>query len=747
MLDKVNAISKAQKSYVTSGGKDIDALNRKIGSIDAFKTQFEAFKAARLQFRNAEADVQRLGRAMKSASEPSAALSRDYERAQRSVSRAAEAFREQTAAIKAAKAEMASYGVTLKTMGKQVSPPPHRQGMPPAAHGQIPPVAPPGGGMPSVIAGPAKYLGPAAIAYGAYRAHGAVVDKHHDFQQAYLYQQAVLGMDEKKQAPLLDQAAKIGQDTKFSNADIVKAQTDIGAKLPKNLQSPAAIAAITEHTKNYALAMQVSMEEASVAMVGWMASRGYDLSSPQAAEKSARRASNQMVEYAKSTGKKHHDIVADTKFGAAPGRVAGISEAFSMALSAQLGRVGYEGAMTGTFGRAIASKLSAPTQKGQAALASMGLNFSDYINPGADPSVGGLDKMLKQRFGRSLDDKQKSKLESIFNDPEIRGDQGSFVEAVSSVLNDSFAKKGKNGKTNAQDAERIAKTVNDFSVLSASGINIEKLIIDILSKGITPALGKFLLGQEHGGRLQTIDYKQFLEDLKTFRSTPENRAESVANKMQQGAQGEYTKMVGSVETFTVAIGEATDGLRSFTYKGIGALFDSLTNLVKGKADFGHKAAVPLTLESEMSSLSRRLNDPGLTEIQRKGLKDQLGKVQGRHMLATDAVPVAPAPNLGAIEAVGTKADEAKEKLDGLNTTVTPNVNSEPVQKLGAALDEVLGKLERINGAVGSARKSVASLGSSVPSASSPGRGRSDIARATASLSRSRETNQTDRDFS
>ena len=460
-----------------------------------------------------------------------------------------------------------------------------------------------------------KAAGALAVGYGAMKLHGKVVDAHNDYQQAYLYQQAVLGMTKQQQQPMLDQAIKIGQDTKFTNADIVKAQTDIGAKLPKELQTPGAIMAITEHTKNYALAMKVSMEEASVAMVGWMKARGYDLSSPEAAAKSAKRASNQMVEFAKTTGAKHHDLVGDLKFGAAPGRAGGFSEEFSNALSAQLIRIGYEGAMSGTFVRAAAMKLSAPTRKGMAAIATAGLNFNDYVKPGTDVSPGGLDKMFQQRFGRGLTPDQREKLQAVFDDPEKMGDRGNFVESASDILNNTFARKAKGGKVNAQDAERIAKTLNEFHTLSAAGVDSERLMTDLVKKGLTPALANYLFGSEHGGRAISLNAGQLDRDVKNFKNVPENRAASIADKMQEGPQGAWNNMVGSIDTFTVAVGEATGGMRELTYKGIAGLFDFMTWTINGK---GVKLAGANTNPDGSQFFSPNpLNDPAVMEQARR----------------------------------------------------------------------------------------------------------------------------------
>lgn len=102
---------------------------------------------------------------------------------------------------------------------------------------------------------------------------------------------------------------------------------------------------------------------------------------------------------------------------------------------------------------------------------------------------------------------------------------------------------------------------------------------------------------------------------------------------------------------------------------------------------------------------------------------------------------APQVDSTQVEAARTKAGEAKEKLSELNQTVTPTVNLASVQALSAELDVVLAKFQRIGGAAAAARSSVAGI-----AGEGAGRGRSDIATATADLSRSRQTNMTDRSY-
>lgn len=686
---KMTALSKTGQVVAQSTGQAAAALGSKIADlrgqiqkIDSFRTLHQGLIESRTRFNQAQADVVRFSRAIKDSAEPSRELTRNFERAQRAVSAASRAFDDQRRAVSAARAELSQAGIPLRGLGEQQDQLRRRldrttaamkaQQMAavhaqtrgrtagpvyPAPHGTS--AAPEGGTTVVPLVGRAGAA--LALGYAAKRGHDAVIEQHHDFQQAYLTQQAILGLDKAGQQPLIDQAEKIGKDTKFTNADIVRAQTDIGAKLPKEMQKPAVISAITENTKNYALAMKVSMEEGAEAVVGYMKSWGYDLSTPEAASASAKRASNMLVEFAKTTGAKHHDIVGSTKFGAAPSRVAGFSEELSRAVEAQLLRVGYEGAMAGTFSRAVATKLAVPSRQGAAAIAGAGIEFGEYRKPGKDASASGLSEMLRQRFGRGLNSSQVKAMQAILDDPDVMADKGLFSEKTSELLNATFARKTKSGKVNAQDADRITKTTDQFYNVVSEGVDTPRLFMDLLRKGLTPALARYLFGQEHGGRAIGLDPQAIERDEKAFKEMPDNRAAVVADKMQEGAQGEWSKLTGSVQTFAVALGEATDGVRAWTYKGLGSLFDYMTDAIKGK---NVNPDVAKNMQVTPQGAPYRLDtwDSDAAGIYERSRRAQLERIRdpegarGRAMMDVSA-------RSGQIEAV-VKPDQVSAKLEG-----------------------------------------------------------------------------------
>ncbi len=235
------------------------------------------------------------------------------------------------------------------------------------------------GGASHEGAGVVDTLAGAGAAEMVRRTYEKARDGYLEMDEATRRQQAVLQIDVTKQRPLYEQALRIGQDTRFSNADVVKAQTRIGSSLPDHLKTAGLIRAVTDNAKDYALAMGTTMDEASSAILGRMLAMSYDMSSPDAAATSSRHAANRLVQFAKSSGADHNDIMGYTKFGAAPGQVGGFSEEFADALGAQLRRIGYEGAMAGNFVRAAATKLAVPTDKGRAVMAANDIDHDDYV--------------------------------------------------------------------------------------------------------------------------------------------------------------------------------------------------------------------------------------------------------------------------------------------------------------------------------------------------------------------------------
>lgn len=614
MAKRVEQVAKANQQFARSGSEQMLAMSKRVDELNSKLTQIQGFKklskdldGASIAYRRSSQEANRLKAAVEAAGGASGKLARDYDRAARAAETAKNAFMAQGRAVRQSRADLEALGIPVKRLAdmerqlanqaERATAALHRQSqaarLPAGARAKMPGSAPrvasgegagsEGGGATIVPFGGLKSAGVVGALYAGKKVHDFVIENHHDFQRAKLYQQAVLGLDADGQASMVAQAEKIGKDTRFTNADIVKAQTDIGGKMDKSFQKPGIIEAITENTKNYALAMQVSMEEGADAIVGYMKSWGYDLSSPEAAAASSKRAANMLVQQAKTTGAKHHDLLGSTKFGAAPSRVGGFSEEMINAIQAQLIRVGYEGAMAGTFSRAVATKLAVPSRQGMAAIAGMGVDYNAFRKPGSTPATAeSLSKMLQLQFGRSLGKGEQAKVQSLLDDPEVMGDKGTYTEKLSEILNEGYARRTKNGKVDVRQAQALTRVSDQFYNVISGGVDTQGLFMAIVEKGMNAAIARYLFGQEHGGRAIGLDPNAIRRDFEGNKNVPSDRAEVVANKLQEGAQGEWNQLIGSVQTFGVALGESTDSLRQWTYKGLGSVFDWMTDRLKNK---------------------------------------------------------------------------------------------------------------------------------------------------------------------
>ena len=599
---KLTDISRAGKvvgESMSGMGRQIGLMQDKLAKIQNFRAMHTGLVEARTKFRDAQREVERLGRAVGEAAKPSRDLARAYEQAQRAVKGASQAFKQQAEAVSAAKRELGSAGVPINRLASAQD---HLRKSIDSANASLarqasyrrliqasPDVRSPvatragvGSGAGDLVGGVAGVVGAGKLGQVA----GRAVEGWTTMDEALRRQQAIMSISPETQGPLKAQAFRIGQDTRFTNPDVVRAQTTISTRLPKEAQTVGVVSGITEAARDYALAMGTTMDEGAEAIIARMLARRMDMSTPEAAGASARHAANRLVQRAKISGAKHDDLMGSTKFGAAPGQVAGFSEEFQDAFEAQLQRIGYEGSMTGNFARAAAMKLSTPTTKGLAAIAASGLRYDDYVKPGTNFSAGGLSDMLKLKFGRAISGDQISKLNEIFDDETVTGDRGEFVSRVSGVLGESFARKTKSGKVNAQDAERIAKTADQFYTLNAQGVQSERLMADLVKQGLSPAVARYLFGQEHGGRAQSLNYEQLLRDQQTMKDTPGNRAAKIGEDINAGAYGAYQRMIGSIETFTTRLGEANDRIMTVGFDKLGNAIDAISNLPNPIVAFG-----------------------------------------------------------------------------------------------------------------------------------------------------------------
>ncbi len=429
-------------------------------------------------------------------------------------------------------------------------------------------------------------LGDAATIAGGIAAHQGVniakkaIVSAANFDIGVRQQRNYAGISKEEQDKLLiPQAKRIGQDTQFSNLDIVEAQTAIMQRLPEQLPRAAVAQAITEEVKNYALSMKADMKTSAEGITAYLMQTGKDISTQTKAVAEARRASNMLVKMAKIGGMNDEDVQQFMKYSATSATLAGLSNETLGALGVGLKRAGFRGDEAGVGIRSISSKLVSPGRKGLDALTAMGVDYNKFTTMPGGLSAENLEAMQKRRFGKTFSEDQRTRLQAVMEDGDVVGNKDEFIAQVSAIMNESF-EKTKGGKTKAQDAQKIAKLAADFHQLGVASVDAEGLLAAILSASPTLQQLNALLTDKQGGKGGALAkaLEQLGRDRESLKNTPDDFSKKIADDIMAGLGGSFERLKGSVENFYQAIGEANSKLLTFSFDKIGNFIDGVSNL-------------------------------------------------------------------------------------------------------------------------------------------------------------------------
>lgn len=400
---------------------------------------------------------------------------------------------------------------------------------------------------------------------------------------------------------LIPQAKRIGQETQFTNLDIVKAQTKAMQGLPSTItgQLKAEIAhGFIENVKNYALVMEADMEKSAEAIRAYLQTTNQDISTKDKALAAANKATNQLVKMAKLGGMNDEDVQQFLKYAASSGTTAGLSPESLMSIAALARRGGLRGDEAGVFMRTASSKLVSPTKDGIAALNAAGIDYSKYVRMPGRLDVGGLENQFRNSMGVSFKPQVRGKLDAIMNDPSLIGDRGKFVEAVTTAVEEQFGKT-KKGTMRPADRVNVAKAARKFHELSAKSVDAESLLDRVMESDMTLAqLNKFFT-DKHGGKgaITQRQREEYVASRKQLREAGDDPdfAKRKADAIMGGVGGSFEQAKGAIDNFVLSVGTANERLIKFGLDGFSDVLGSFEKLSTGGQQvataFGALAAV------------------------------------------------------------------------------------------------------------------------------------------------------------
>jgi hypothetical protein len=572
----LNAFGKGKSPEIQKLVRQLESLKSKSGAIKAFTDGRRGLKELSQEFKLASSNVARMEAAFKAATKPTAQMKRDLDNARSSLAQTRKSFMEQGQAVRSAEKALRAYGIngreaisssqkairsqiaqTIREMrrldreARKPSPKPTRPGTIPGD--RVPGYRSPGRDAADMI------IGGAAANTGRSVAQRAFTEAV-NFDEATAFQRA-LGQPDINEADigrLNTQAKKIGGDTRFSNVDVVRAQTLV---LQAGIRNADQIINLMGPITDYALAMGTSLDEAAETIRGSALSKRVNLTDAQAVTTFV----DFLVKMAKNSGMTNDDVAQYMKYSGAATTTAGLPDTYSAAIGMVLRQAGLRGDEAGVFARTAAAKLVAPTSKGRTALSSMGIDYNKYVTMPDAMSVKGLETTIGTKFGKRLTADMREAIADLFengvftdengNEMPIASDPGQFNAAVSDIVSPLFA--GKNGKVAAADAKALAKSVDDFWKYSAQSVDVVGLLNTIMSSSPNPGALNAFFTERQGARAQILaqkwdQFQQMIDMMSHIEPGTANKIGTIANA---GLYGDYTKLTGTVETSLTTIGQ------------------------------------------------------------------------------------------------------------------------------------------------------------------------------------------------
>lgn len=546
----------------------LEQLGKKSKAIGDFREARRGLKDMSLEMRGARSNVDRLATAFASATKPTAKMASDLKTARANLKLTSAAFLEQGRAVRTSERALQSYGVNsrqgisraqqeirnqlaqtirkMRELDREARKPLPQQRQQPRTRQPAPQR---GAGSPSAV-------GVAAGAAGGYVAHNAggtavkAFNLSVDFNQAEAFRNALGGdsFSEQDRGKMNAQAEQIGKDTRFTNADVITAQTNL---LQGGIRSATDIVNTLKPVTDYALTMGITLEEAAETIRGTSQIRQIDLSNAEAISTFV----DSLVWMAKNSGMNDDDVRQYIRYGGAPMKGVGISDDVASAIGMVLRRAGYRGDEAGVFTRTASAKLGAPTAKGRLALQSMGINYDDYVTWPKAFSVGGIGDAVEENLGMKIPQQMRDKISEYLDNEtfmdesgeemSVKADRGTFVSGIKDIIAPLWGE-----KMSVKDGQAIAGLLGRFHKVSAESVNTEKLFFDILEADPSQSQLNSFFTERQGGRAKVLADRKgdVRKNVDIMKKTPKGIANEIGTAAHDGLFGDFTRAVGAVET-------------------------------------------------------------------------------------------------------------------------------------------------------------------------------------------------------
>jgi len=398
----------------------------------------------------------------------------------------------------------------------------------------------------------------AAGILGAYVAHSTAhyakdsIELYREFDKERRFGKAVMKLTDAEQAPLVEQAIRLGGTTKYNDIQVLESQRELAAR---GLQRDQVMGLMKSAT-DLGQALSLDLPDAVRQMEGAIFGFKKPMDTLDHAMASAKQTADVQVTAAKLSGMTPEDLTQLYKYGATPARLAGVSEATLLGFGAISKKSNMGGDEAGVAFRALMAAATSPTRGAKTALRAAGLNYADYQKAPDHLELAPFVGDVAERYGVKLDASAQKALGKVFTDKALISDPAKFMPAVMATLGDVL------GGSDAKSKKSIAGAAMAYLKASMQGVDVNALIVDLMKK--LPgnlALANAIFGAKQGGRISSAlgDPETFKRLIDEIQNDSPDRASNVANERMSGFDGAMSRLEGSLKNLETAFGRSIDG--------------------------------------------------------------------------------------------------------------------------------------------------------------------------------------------
>ncbi len=262
------------------------------------------------------------------------------------------------------------------------------------------------------------------------------------------------------------------------------------------------------------------------------------------AQESARRAADAMAFAAGQSPAKLKDIAESSKYAAPMMAMLDESVEKQMSLLAMMAQVGIKGPEAGTAIRSMIVRLSRLSNPGAAALAELGMDYTDYIKTRGTPS-GQLVHDVMRTHGIELSKKTRQAIDEITRRPGLSGEE--MIQAVVEAVMEAT------GDHSAEAADKYTHTIRNAFLADIDEIRLFDFFSELRKRGAGINQLSRLFGMRQISRLGNIDGDKWrLIEADMIKNAP-GAARRMAAEMMQGESGAWHRLISAWHSLGQAI--------------------------------------------------------------------------------------------------------------------------------------------------------------------------------------------------